>query len=206
LAIFAAIRSGCRRRHEFDTGHYSVFTSPFRGSGSLVFGSLARTPSQECGRCLLTKFGLAQFFTTRLFWRFGEHWHLAVNIFDALSPHMVAASYTRPINTTRHAKAKPPVSSSNSLRRLCCVTRGLRGSAFDRRRYERAGGDRCDCYGQNSGAGASIRDRRVIVSSSVIGSSLRCLSSIRRVVMARPPIPGLTPSAPGARPGRDYRQ
>jgi len=27
----------------------------------LIFGSLARTPSKECGRCLLTKFGLAQF-------------------------------------------------------------------------------------------------------------------------------------------------
>jgi hypothetical protein len=32
----------------------------------------------------------------------GEQRHLAVNIFDALSPHTVAASYTRPIHTTRH--------------------------------------------------------------------------------------------------------
>src|SRR5262252_6032628 len=31
----------------------------------LVFGSLTSTPSKECGRCLLTKFGLAQF-TARL--------------------------------------------------------------------------------------------------------------------------------------------
>ena len=68
----------------------------------LVSGSLARAPSKECGRCLLTKFGLAQFFTARLFWRFGEQWHPAVNIFDALSPHTVAASDTRPIHTTRH--------------------------------------------------------------------------------------------------------
>ena len=34
----------------------------------LVSGSLARAPSKECGRCLLTKFGFAQF-TARLFWR-----------------------------------------------------------------------------------------------------------------------------------------
>src|SRR5215469_8071777 len=81
----------------------------------LVFGSLARAPSKECGRCLLTKFGLAQF-TSGLFWRLGEQWHLAVNIFDALSPHTIAASYTRPIHTTRHnalsrntrGTAKPP--------------------------------------------------------------------------------------------------
>jgi len=65
----------------------------------LVFGSLARAPSKECGRCLLTKFGLAQF-TAGLFWRLGEQRHLAVNIFDALSPHTVAASYARPIHTT----------------------------------------------------------------------------------------------------------
>src|SRR5215469_6606678 len=67
----------------------------------LVFGSLARAPSKECGRCLLTKLGLAQF-ASGLFWRFGEQRHLAVNIFDALSPHTVAARYTRPIHTTRH--------------------------------------------------------------------------------------------------------
>jgi hypothetical protein len=77
---------------------------------------LARAPSKECGRCSLTKFGLAQF-TARLFWRFGDEWHLAPNIFDALSPHTVAASYMRPIYTPRHKThflstraftAKPP--------------------------------------------------------------------------------------------------
>ena len=62
---------------------------------------MARAPSKECGRCLLTKLGLAQF-TAGLFWRLGEQWHPAVNIFDALSPHTIAASYTRPIHTTRH--------------------------------------------------------------------------------------------------------
>jgi hypothetical protein len=67
----------------------------------LVFGSLARAPSKECARCLLTKFGLAQF-TARLFWRFGDQWHLAFNIFDALPPHTVAARYMRPIHTPRH--------------------------------------------------------------------------------------------------------
>jgi len=55
----------------------------------LVFGSLARAPSKECGRCLLTKFGLAQF-TAWLFWRLGNQWHLAFNIFDALPPHTLA--------------------------------------------------------------------------------------------------------------------
>jgi hypothetical protein len=58
-----------------------------RGNALLIFGSLARAPSKECGRCLLMKFGLAQFFTARLFWRFGEQWHLAVNIFG----HWLAA-------------------------------------------------------------------------------------------------------------------
>jgi len=57
----------------------------------LVFGSLARAPSKKCGRCLLTKFGLAQF-TARLFWRFGDQW-LVFTIFDALPPHTVAAGY-----------------------------------------------------------------------------------------------------------------
>ena len=73
----------------------------------LVFGSLARAPSKECGRCLLTKFGLAQF-TARLFWRFGEQWHLAVNIFDALSPHTVAGRFTRPIHAAPHNALPPP--------------------------------------------------------------------------------------------------
>src|SRR5215831_8294632 len=38
-------------------------------------GCLARAPSKECGRCLLTKLGLAQF-TARLFWRFTGDWWL----------------------------------------------------------------------------------------------------------------------------------
>src|SRR5215831_10721466 len=41
----------------------------------LVVGCLARAPSKECGRCLLTKLGLAQF-TARLFWRFAGDWWL----------------------------------------------------------------------------------------------------------------------------------
>ena len=56
----------------------------------LVFGCLARTPSEERGRCLLTKLGLAHF-TARLFWRLVNEWHLAFNIFDALPPHAVTA-------------------------------------------------------------------------------------------------------------------
>src|SRR6516165_1761908 len=66
----------------------------------LGFGSLALAPSKECGRCSLAKLGLAQF-TAGPFWGFGEQWHLAVDIFDALPPHTVAASYMRPIHT-RH--------------------------------------------------------------------------------------------------------
>jgi hypothetical protein len=50
---------------------------------------------------LLTKFGLAQF-TAGLFWGLADDWCLAFDIFDALSPHAVAVSYTRPIHTTRH--------------------------------------------------------------------------------------------------------
>src|SRR5262249_21303246 len=68
----------------------------------LAFGCLACTPSEERGGCLLTKFGLAQF-TARLFWRFGEQRHPAVNILDALPPHAVAARYTRPIRTHHNA-------------------------------------------------------------------------------------------------------
>src|SRR6516162_859370 len=64
----------------------------------LVVGCLARAPRKECGRCLLTKLGLAQF-TARLFWRFTGDWWLVFTIFDALSPHAVAARYTRPIRT-----------------------------------------------------------------------------------------------------------
>jgi hypothetical protein len=45
---------------------------------------------------LFTKFGLAQF-TATLFWRFGDAWHRAPNIFDALPPHTIAVRYTRPI-------------------------------------------------------------------------------------------------------------
>jgi hypothetical protein len=58
----------------------------------LVFGSLARAPSDECGRCLRTKLGFTHF-AARLFWRLGEQWHLAVNVFDALPPHAVAGRY-----------------------------------------------------------------------------------------------------------------
>ncbi len=65
----------------------------------LVFGS---APSKECGRCLLTKFGLAQF-TVRLFWRFDDQWHLAFNIFDALPPHTLAGGYMRPIHAPHTA-------------------------------------------------------------------------------------------------------
>src|SRR5215831_7391666 len=68
----------------------------------LAFGCLARTPSQECGRCLLTKFALAQF-TARLFWRLGNHRHLAFNIFDAVTTHPVAGGYARPIHTPHKA-------------------------------------------------------------------------------------------------------
>jgi hypothetical protein len=60
---------------------------------------LPLAPSKECGRCLLTKFALAQF-TARLgFWRLGYERHLAFNIFDAVSPHPVTGRYTRPIHT-----------------------------------------------------------------------------------------------------------
>jgi hypothetical protein len=72
----------------------------------LAFGCLTLAPSDECGRCLLTKLGLAQF-TARLgFWRLGYERHLAFNIFDALPPHAAAARYTRPIHM-RH-NAHPP--------------------------------------------------------------------------------------------------
>src|SRR5215470_7436853 len=66
-----------------------------------VFGCLARAPSKECGRCSLTKFALAQF-AARLFWRLGNHRHLAFNIFDAVTTHTVAGGYTRPIHTASH--------------------------------------------------------------------------------------------------------
>jgi hypothetical protein len=55
---------------------------PRLGALAVTSYCLGRAPSKECGRCLLTKFGLAQFFTASLFWRFGEQWHLAVNLFD----------------------------------------------------------------------------------------------------------------------------
>jgi len=58
----------------------------------LVFGRLARAPGEECGGCLLTKFGLAQFALT-LFWRLVNEWRLAFNIFNALPPHALAVSY-----------------------------------------------------------------------------------------------------------------
>jgi hypothetical protein len=67
-----------------------------------VFGFLAFAPSKECGRCLLTKFGLT-WFTARLFWKLVKDKRcLAFNIFDALSPHTFAAAYLGPINTTGH--------------------------------------------------------------------------------------------------------
>jgi len=37
----------CRRRHECDTGHYSVFTSPFRGSGFFGYLSLEVWPARQ---------------------------------------------------------------------------------------------------------------------------------------------------------------
>jgi len=78
---------------------------------------------------LLTKLGLAQF-TSGLFWRFGEQWHPAVNIFDALSPHTVAAGYTRPIHTTRHnALSRNTRATQQSRRRLLEEDRRLRLSA-----------------------------------------------------------------------------
>ena len=79
-------------------------------------------PSKECGRCLLTKLGLAQF-TARLFWRFAGDWWLVFTIFDALSPHAVAARYTRPIRTHHNStplnisKAAGKMSKNRRLRR-----------------------------------------------------------------------------------------
>jgi hypothetical protein len=58
--------------------------------GTLVLGRLARAPSGECGLCLLTKLGLAQFAATPFRWL--DNWWLVFTIFDALSPHTVAAS------------------------------------------------------------------------------------------------------------------
>ena len=90
----------------------------------LGFGSLTRAPSNECGRCLLSKLGLAQF-TARRFWGLDD-WCRAFNIFDALPPHTFAASYARPIRNTphnaltlnMHYTAKPPGNVSEN-RRLC---------------------------------------------------------------------------------------
>jgi hypothetical protein len=76
-------------------------TSSFLLWSPTCFWKFGPRAKKECGRCLLTKFGLAQF-TARLFWRFGDQWHLAVNIFDSLPPHTVAARYLRPIHTPRH--------------------------------------------------------------------------------------------------------
>jgi len=66
----------------------------------LIFGCLARAPSNERGLCLLRKLSLAQF-TARLF-RWLDNWWLVFAIFDPLPPHTVAARYTRPIHTTAH--------------------------------------------------------------------------------------------------------
>ena len=102
------------------------------GALLLVFEGLTRAPSKECGRCLLTKFGLAQF-TARLgFWKLGYERHLAFNIFDAVTTHMVAGGYTRPIHTphnilsTRAFTAKPPDGLEN--RRLCLSAQTMRSS------------------------------------------------------------------------------
>jgi len=74
-----------------------------RVNALFVFGSLARAPSEECGRCLLTKFALAQFAARLGFWRRGYERHLAFNIFDAVSPHPVTGRYARPIHASHNA-------------------------------------------------------------------------------------------------------
>ena len=79
------------------SGSLAIFAAILRAL-SLIFG-LARAPSKECGRCLLTKFALAQFAARLGFWRLGYERHLALNIFDAVSPHPVTGRYTRPIHT-----------------------------------------------------------------------------------------------------------
>ena len=89
----------CRSMSAFG-GKADIVESHNAPTALLGFGSPALAPSKECGRCSLAKLGLAQF-TAGLFWGFGEQWHLAVDIFDALPPHTVAASYMRPIHT-RH--------------------------------------------------------------------------------------------------------
>src|SRR5215469_6710635 len=87
----------------------------------LVFGCLSRAPSKECGRCLLTKFGLTQF-TAKLFWRFAADRYLVFTIFDALPPHAVAASDARPI-CTHHNPIPLNISKAAGerwkVRRLC---------------------------------------------------------------------------------------
>jgi hypothetical protein len=82
-------------------GEIFVKRSVLKRSRLLIFGSLARAPSKECGRCLLTKFGLAQF-TVWLFWRLDGDWCRALNIFDASPPHKAALLYSRPICATSH--------------------------------------------------------------------------------------------------------
>ena len=94
------------------------------GALLLVFEGLTRAPSKECGRCLLTKFGLAQF-TARLgFWKLGYERHLAFNIFDAVPPHPVAGGYTRPIHTPHKAlplntRVHSKAAGEEENRRLC---------------------------------------------------------------------------------------
>jgi len=64
---------------------------------------LARAPSNECGRCLVTKLGLAQFTARRLLshkWR--DDGCTAFDVFDAAPTHKAALLYSRPICTTRH--------------------------------------------------------------------------------------------------------
>jgi hypothetical protein len=68
------------------------FNSRVQNRRLFVFGCLACTPSKECGRCLLTKLGLAHF-TARLFWRLVNDWHRASNIFDASPMHKAALLY-----------------------------------------------------------------------------------------------------------------
>src|SRR6516225_1102575 len=101
----------------------------------LVFGSLARAPSKECGRCLLTNFALAQFTTwlfwrlrKRLFWRLRNQRHLAFNIFDAVTTHTVAGGYTRPIHTP-HITPHSPIAGQSQTRGLLQCTNVKASSA-----------------------------------------------------------------------------
>jgi hypothetical protein len=67
-------------------------SNSLNGFSALLVFRLGPAPSKERGRCLLTKFGLAQF-AARLFGRLAGDWRRAFNVFDALPPHAVAARY-----------------------------------------------------------------------------------------------------------------